>query len=237
MAYLCCKDSDYMFIVLEGLDGAGKSTQIQYMQAFFEKRGRQVHFIHFPRFDAPVYGPLIAGFLRGDFGNIQEVHPQLVALLYAGDRREAASLIQGWLDRGHVVIADRYVYSNIAYQCAKLDASEQKEALRNWILQTEFQDFGIPRPQLNLFLDVPLSFVAAKLAAPRTGDDRRYLEGKADIHEADLRFQETVRAEYLVQAQKDPAFHIIPCGDARGQMLLPEQIFETIISRSLISIV
>ena len=222
-----------MFIVLEGLDGAGKSTQIQYMQAFFEKRGREVHFIHFPRFDAPVFGSLIAGFLRGDFGNIQEVHPQLVALLYAEDRREAAPQVQGWLDQGHVVIADRYVYSNIAYQCAKLATSDKKEALRSWILQTEFENFGIPKPHLNLFLDVPLSFVAAKLSAPRTGEDREYLAGKADIHEADLRFQETVRAEYLAQAQKDPNFHIVPCGDAQGQMLLPEQIFEAIMSHLL----
>jgi len=214
-----------MFIVLEGLDGSGKSTQITYLQDFFQERGQKSQFIHFPRFDAPVYGPLIAQFLRGDLGGIEQVHPQLVALIYAGDRHHAAPLIRSWLAQDYVVIADRYVYSNIAYQCAKVEDTEKQKALRDWIMQTEFGDFNLPRPNLNLFLDVPLLFVAQKLGAPREGDDRAYLNGKSDIHEANLIFQEKVRQVYLEQTRLDSGFSIIPCGDASGSMLPAADIF------------
>ncbi|MFA7180444.1 MAG: thymidylate kinase, partial [Bacteroidales bacterium] len=105
-----------MLIVLEGLDGAGKSTQIGMLREYFENRGEKVQFLHFPRFDAPVYGTLIARFLRGDFGSIESVHPMLVALLFAEDRRDASAVIRTWLDKGSVVILDRYIYSNIAFQ-------------------------------------------------------------------------------------------------------------------------
>ena len=75
-----------MFIVLEGLDGAGKSTQIRMLRQLLAERGVESEYVHFPRFDAPVYGELIARFLRGEFGGVNEVDPYLVALLFAGDR-------------------------------------------------------------------------------------------------------------------------------------------------------
>ena len=80
-----------MLIVLEGLDGAGKSTQIELLRRYFEERGREVRFLHFPRYDSPVYGDLISRFLRGELGGIEEVHPFLIALLFAGDRGDASS--------------------------------------------------------------------------------------------------------------------------------------------------
>jgi len=217
-----------MFIVLEGLDGAGKSTQINYLQDFFWTRNQKSQFIHFPRFDAPVYGPLIAQFLRGDFGGMDQVSPKLVALLYAGDRYQAAPQIRSWLKEGYVVIADRYVYSNIAYQCAKVDDPAKQEELREWIVQTEFVDFDLPKPDLNLFLDVPLSFVAQQLCIPRKGEDRAYLKGKSDIHESNLVFQEKVRQVYVSQANMDSRFKIIPCGDDSGIMLPAAEIFARI---------
>ena len=217
-----------MLIVLEGLDGAGKSTQLKMVTSYFTSLGRKVEYLHFPRYDAPVFGELIAKFLRGDFGAIDQVHPQLVALHFAEDRRDAAPILREWMDQGRVVVLDRYVYSNIAFQCAKLAVQEEADALRDWIFDLEYGRYDIPRPTLNLFLDVPLGFVDAKLRASRKGRDRNYLAGKADIHEADIRFQEKVRTLYRAQCARDPQFIRIECGDPEGHMLPAADIFRRI---------
>lgn len=226
-----------MFIVIEGLDGAGKSTQVALMRNMFEQQyGKKVEYLHFPRFDAPVYGELIARFLRGELGALDQVNPYLVALIYAGDRQQAATLIRNWLNAGKVVIVDRYVYSNIAYQCAKQPAGELT-ALKKWILNLEYGHNDIPRPDLSLFLDVPFAFTEKKLTEQREGDDRDYLQGKKDIHEASLDLQRRVRKVYLSCTQDDSSFRVIDCGDPTTRtMLKPEQIFKKIadeISRHL----
>jgi dTMP kinase len=219
-----------MLIVLEGLDGAGKSTQLKAMQAYFKERRQAVNFMHFPCYDTPVYGTLIARFLRGDCGAIDTVDPYLVSLLFAGNRYEMSSRIREWLDAGNIVLLDRYVYSNIAFQCAKLNDHAERKRLRSWILQMEYEHFGIPRPDINLFLDVPLSFVKEKLESPRQGEDRSYLEGKSDIHEASVVFQKTVREIYLQQAVVDKSFRIIPCDDEHGKMADWKDIFSRIVT-------
>lgn len=217
-----------MFIVLEGLDGAGKSTQIKLLRAFFEARGESCAYLHFPRFDAPIYGELIARFLRGEFGSAAEVDPYLVALLYAGDRADAAKQICRWLDEGRVVILDRYLYSNIGYQCAKLPAGEERNSLMQWIFDLEYGYNAIPKPDLSLFLDVPFSFTERKLTEQREGDDRDYLKGGADIHEASLVLQQQVREVYLAAANEFHDLQVVDCGTAEGGMAAPEAIFEKI---------
>lgn len=217
-----------MFIVLEGLDGAGKSTQIAKLSAMFRERGVESEYLHFPRFDAPVYGELIARFLRGDLGSLEQVNPYLVALLYAGDRADAARTIRGWLAEGKVVIVDRYVYSNIGYQCAKIPSSDERRALRDWILKTEFEEFAIPRPDLSLFLDVPFAFTTKKLTEVREGDDRAYLNGGKDIHESSLDLQRRVREVYLEAASECGDLKVVDCSTDDGAMALPETIYERI---------
>ena len=217
-----------MLVVLEGLDGAGKSTQVKKLRTYLESVCGGLEYIHFPRYDAPVYGDLIGRFLRGDFGSNETVHPQLVALLFAEDRHGAAEGIRKHLEDGGTVLLDRYVYSNIAYQCAKLGSEEESEALRKWIIDTEYGVFGIPKPDINLFLDVPIGFVEANLTAQRQGDDRDYLSGGRDIHEADIAFQKRVRSIYLKQASLDEDFLVVDCSDDNGSMLGPDEIFERI---------
>ncbi len=217
-----------MLIVLEGLDGAGKSTQVKKLREYLESVCKSLEYIHFPRYDAPVYGDLISRFLRGDFGSNETVHPQLVALLYAEDRHGAAPEMRKVIDAGGTVLLDRYVYSNIAYQCAKVSDPEQKENLRQWIFDTEYGDFNLPKPDLNLFLDVPISFVEKKLTSSRKGGDRDYLAGGTDIHEADMQFQCRVRDVYRRQCELDPKFIRIDCSDSEGNMLPPDAIFSKV---------
>ncbi|MCD7970873.1 MAG: dTMP kinase [Alistipes sp.] len=219
------------FIVLEGLDGAGKSTQLDLLRGHLAENGCRYEFLHFPRFDAPVYGELIARFLRGDSGPVESVDPYLVALLFAGDRAEAAPAIQEWLDDGKWVITDRYVYSNIAYQCAKLGSREQQDGLKKWILDLEFCTNGLPVPDISLFLDVPFSFTEQRLAEERTGQDREYLQGRTDIHEDSLDLQRRVRDIYLRCAGEDDGLRIVDCSNGHGQMDSPQANFSKIISQ------
>ena len=217
-----------MFIVLEGLDGAGKSTQIRMLRQLFADRGVESEYVHFPRFDSPVYGQLIARFLRGEFGGVQEVDPYLVALIFAGDRADAAPQIRQWLAEGKAVVLDRYVYSNVGFQCAKLPAGEERDRLAEWIVNLEFGHNALPRPDLSLFLDVPFAFTERKLSEVREGDDRDYLQGGQDIHEASLQLQQDVRSVYLASAAKDPSLRVVDCSDASGAMESPEGIFAKI---------
>lgn len=216
-------------IVIEGLDGAGKSTQINLLNAHFAQQGIPTHFLHFPRVEAPFFGELIARFLRGDLGDIGQVDPYVVALLYATDRMDAAKTLRGWLEQGHIVLLDRYVYSNIAFQCAKQKTDWDRNALRDWIFKLEFDYFGIPRPDLNIFLDVPFEFTKARLTEQRIGDGRGYLKGKDDIHERDLHFQERVRMVYLEQEGVDYCFKVIGCSTPDGLMQKPRDIFAKIL--------
>ena len=217
-----------MFIVLEGLDGAGKSTQIKQLRQLLASRGIESEYVHFPRFDSPVFGELIARFLRGELGSVESVDPYIVALLFAGDRADMAPQIRAWQAEGKVVIVDRYVYSNIGYQCAKLATEEQRAKLKQWILDTEYGYYNIPRPDLSLFLDVPFAFTAKSLTEQRSGDDRAYLNGEKDIHESSLDLQQMVRNVYLEAAKSDEALQVIDCSNAEGGMDTPQGIFSRI---------
>ncbi len=217
-----------MFIVLEGLDGAGKSTQIKKLRDMFAERGVASEYVHFPRFDAPIYGDLIARFLRGELGSVEQVDPYIVALLYAGDRADMAPQIRKWQEEGKVVIVDRYVYSNIGYQCAKIADKEARLRLNDWILNLEYEVNRIPRPDVSLFLDVPFAFTEKRLTEQREGDDRSYLNGASDIHEQSLSLQQRVREVYIESAERDSELVVVDCSNDNGAMALPEEIFACI---------
>ena len=217
-----------MLIVLEGLDGAGKSTQVKRLMEYLTQRCGSLEYIHFPRYEAPVYGDLITRFLKGEFGSIEAVHPQLVALLFAEDRHGAAPAMRQALKEGKTVLLDRYVYSNIAYQCAKLKDVQERGKLRDWIFNTEYGNFELPKPDLNLFLDVPIGFVEQSLTHQREGQDRNYLAGAQDIHEASIAFQQAVRDMYVAETARDPKFRRIDCSGAQGEMLPPDAIFDKV---------
>ncbi len=216
------------FIVLEGLDGAGKSTQIKLLQKWFSEQNLKFEYLHFPRTDSPFYGEMVAKFLRGDFGKLEEVNPYVVALLYAGDRKDASDFIKEKLKSNTYVLVDRYVYSNIAYQCAKINSAKDKEILKNWILDLEYNYNQIVKPDISFFFDVPFDFTKKSLENNRQGNDRDYLQGKSDIHEASLNFQLDVKKVYdnLLETQND--FHRINCISDKREMLNPEEIFEQV---------
>jgi dTMP kinase len=193
------------FIAIEGLDGAGKSTQIDLLISYLKEKGIETKFVHFPRSGSGIFGEMIAKFLRGEFGAVGDVHPQLVALLFAEDRKDFANTINQWLADGFFVLVDRYVLSNIAFQCAKTKSEKDKNYLRDWIYMFEYEYNKIPKPDLSIYLDVPFSFTEKSLNTRKNAEDRAYLLGKEDIHENDFSLQKQVKKEYdeILKAEKD----------------------------------
>ena len=219
------------FLVIEGLDGSGKSTQLKLLREHLEQNAVPYKYLHFPRLEEGVFGDLVARFLRGELGANDQVDPYLVALIFAGDRADASSQIRQWMDEGNLVIVDRYVYSNIAFQCAKLASPEEQKQLRDWILEFEFGYNNLPRPDLNLYLNVPFEFTRNQLNISRNGDDRAYLKGELDIHEENLDFQEQVRQVYLSLREHVDDLEIIECMDPEGTMLPPGDISNLIVKQ------
>ncbi len=222
------------FLVIEGLDGSGKSTQLKLLREYLEQNAVPYKYLHFPRLEEGVFGDLVARFLRGEMGANNQVDPYLVALIFAGDRADASAQIRQWMDEGNLVIVDRYVYSNIAFQCAKLASREERKRLRDWILEFEFGYNNLPRPDLNLYLNVPFEFTRKQLNIARNGDDRSYLKGERDIHEENLDFQEQVRQVYLSLQEHVDDLEIINCMDPDGIMLSPGDISNLIIKHTVL---
>src|SRR5579863_2980250 len=114
------------FIVLEGIDGSGKGTQLDLLASEFGARGVACKKISFPNYGG-FFGKLVAKFLNGGFGALDAVDPHFSALLYAGDRLEAKPGLEAVLATGEMVLADRYVGSNMAHQGARVSHEKRHE--------------------------------------------------------------------------------------------------------------
>jgi len=216
-------------ITLEGLDGSGKSTQIELLLNYFKKKGIKHQYIHFPMLNQGRYGHLIAEYLRGEFGSIDQVHPKLVALLFAEDRHAFKPQLMKWLNEDYLILLDRYVNSNIAFQCAKTSNVVDKKALKSWILDFEFNDIQLPKPSKSVFLNVPFHIIEKSLTTERTGDDRDYLNGKTDIHEDAIEFQRQVYQEYLQMIEEQEQFFALDCMAKNGEWLSKDLIHQQLI--------
>jgi dTMP kinase len=221
-------------IAFEGLDASGKSTQVELLLKALAARGLEYEHISFPRTGIGAYGEAIAMFLRGEFGPVEDVSPYLVASLFAGDRATAQASIVAWLKAGKIVIADRYFYSNLAFQGAKIFDPAQKLHFRAWVRQLEFGCNHLPPPTLTIFIDVPFDFVKANILRRRAREERRYLKGQGDIHEAALDLQENVALEYRSFIDDDPTFVIISRTETQSALDLHHQIVAILESRQLL---
>lgn len=170
-------------IVLEGIDGSGKSAQYRRLTARFEREGLDYHSIVFPRYDQES-SALIRMYLNGDFGSRpDDVNAYASSIFYAVDRY--ASYMTDWkayYQSGGVVLSDRYTTSNAVHQGAKLPPEEQPRFF-DWLYDLEYVKLGLPRPDLVIFLDVDLATSEARM-------HRRQLKtGKSgDIHERDTEY-------------------------------------------------
>lgn len=175
------------FIVIEGSDGSGKSTQFKQLLTYFESQKREVVIYKFPQYDQPS-SFFVREYLNGNYGGADELGAYTPSLFYALDRFHAAKGIREHLDAGKIVLCDRYIGSNMAHQGQKIrDAKEQTKYLE-WLHDLEFNMLGIPKPDLNVVLLVPAK-TAFKLMSQRE-DVRTYTDKQKDIHEADIQHLE-----------------------------------------------
>jgi len=219
-------------IVLESTDGGGKGTQSELIGKYLTDNNLKYKYIHFPAYEHNQFSDIISRFLRGEFGQIKDVDPLFVANMYAMDRFRFLPELELALSNYDVVLLDRYVFSNIAYQCAKFDDEIEIEKMSNWITDFEFGFLNLPYPDLNIFLNVPTKITKERLESKREGSDREYLNGKEDIHERDIDFQEKVRNMYIKAMEGTANCKIIDCalmenveGKNKLKILTPEEVF------------
>jgi dTMP kinase len=202
-----------LLLAIEGIDGAGKGTQAARLAETAAGQGRRVAAFSFPLYDGNPFSRAVADYLNGEFGTADEVHPELAALLYAGDRFHARPRIVSALQDDDLVVCDRYVASNQAHQGAKLTGAARRRLL-DWLEEVEYGEFALPRPQLVILLDAPVA-LARRLVGRKTA--RGYTTLEADIHEADAAHSGATREVYLELAERE-GWQVISTADDNGSL-------------------
>ncbi len=197
-------------IIIEGLDGSGKSTQVGLVEKYFEDGGVKFKKIKLPDYESPS-SALVKMYLAGEFGtSAGDVNAYAAGAFYAVDRY--ASFRLGWqkeYESGTVILADRYATSNSIYQMEKIPKNEWDEYLE-WSADFEYKKIGIPAPDLVIFLDMPVDISQRLMSSRYNGD-----EGRKDVHEADRAFLLKCREAALYTAKKQ-GWKVINC--AKGDL-------------------
>ncbi len=215
-------------IAVEGIDGSGKQTQVRLLARELESRGHQVLSTGFPHYDS-WFGKMVGQFLNGDFGPLDSVDPHFTALLYAGDRFEGKRPIVAALESGEVVLADRYVGSNLAHQSART-APEKRAEFRAWIEHLEYNIYELPKEDLVLYLRLP-PHEAQTLVAKKSA--RKYTDAAHDILESNIRHLQDAAAMYDLLA-RGSNWKTIECFDDAKQVIRsPEEISAEILAAVL----
>lgn len=209
-------------IIIEGLDGCGKSTQTALLEKYFQNENIKYKKIKLPDYESKS-STLVKMYLGGEFGgNADDVNAYAAGAFYAVDRFASYKLDWGRdYEAGTLILADRYATSNSIYQMEKIDEAKWDEYL-DWSADFEYNKIGIPKPDLVIFLDMPVE-VSQKLMTSRYNGD----EGKKDVHEANVEFLNNCRKSALYTAKKQ-GWAVIPCSD--GENSLPiDEIHNTIL--------
>lgn len=173
-------------IVIEGLDSSGKATQSRLLYNSLKAAGYKVRHVEFPDYKSPS-SSLVKMYLAGDFGKTADaVSPYAASTFYAADRY--ASFKTDWgsfYNDGGIIIADRYTTSNMIHQAGKLESSWEKDSFLSWLCDFEYRLYGIPSPDLVIFLNMPPE-VSATLMQSRL--NKATGEQQKDIHEKDMQY-------------------------------------------------
>lgn len=204
-----------LLIVIEGIDGSGKTTQIELLKQVLATQGVPWEAISFPRYGDNIYADLVTRYLEGEFGSISEVNPYLISLAFAGDRLLAKPQIEGWLNEGKMVLANRYISANKAHMGAHL-TEDQREEFISWLDELEYQANRLPKEDLTILLKVD----------PKIG--QKNVAGRlSDLHEENIKHLEEASKIYLELSKKEANWYVIDCMK-NGQMRSKDDVHQEI---------
>ncbi|OAA25626.1 thymidylate kinase [Frankia sp. EI5c] len=185
-----------MIVAIEGVDGAGKHTLASRLVEAVAADGRTAGVFSFPRYAAGPLGTAVRAMLDGDerLAGLA-ASARATALLFALDRANALPELTAAAAAYDVLIVDRYVASNAAYGAARLPAAQRADFL-TWLAEVELTDLRLPRPDLQVLLDVPVETARAGARARAAGDTSRAL----DTFESDAGLQERCADVYRTLA-------------------------------------
>lgn len=175
-------------IVIDGIDGSGKATQVALISKRLLKEGYKVKNVDFPEYYSNFFGKFIGHCLSEQYYNFINVHPKIASVLYAADRFESKNKMQKWLNEGYIVIANRYVSANQIHQGGKIKNTKKREAFIKWLDEMEHKVFKIPRPSVVFYLDLPVALSLRLIKERNHKEARAYLKKKKDVHEKDKNF-------------------------------------------------
>lgn len=214
-------------IVIDGIDGSGKTTQINLLLKKLKADGFKAKTIHFPNYDN-FFGGFIGHCLSEQYYNFLNVHPKIVSVLYAADRWESSKEIKKLLDEGNIVVLDRYVSANQIHQGGKIKNAKKRNSFMSWLDEMEYGVFEIPRPNLTFYLNLPIDIVTRLLDERNTSRvHRQYIKKGKDVHEADINFLINSRKSALKLEKEIPNFIKIECSD-KENLLSRENIHEMV---------
>jgi dTMP kinase len=211
-------------IAIEGIDGSGKGTQAQMLREALHRRKISAELFSFPAYDLTLAGTLIGAYLNSELGDIAHIDSRLTALLFALDRFERKKSIEQSLQLQQWVICDRYVGSNLAHQVGRT-APQKRVQTRAFIEKLEYDVFGLPRPQLVLYLDMPPALAQQRI---RQKEARVYTHQKLDAHENDSFHLRAALEEYHQQLKTNPDWVLISTVSSEGDSLNREEIHQQI---------
>lgn len=215
--------------IIEGIDGSGKSTQIELLYNRLSQDGFKAKKLKFPMYEEESSGP-VKMYLRGEFGqNPESVNAFAASSFYAVDRYSSFKKYweQDVLD-GTVLVSDRYTFSNVLHQSVKLPPSERVE-FENWLFDLEYSKLGLPVPDKVFFLDVNPKTTSLNLSIRYAGD-----ESKKDIHEKDILYLQKCY-EVGIESCKRHGFTLVKC--CSGNEMLPPDVINESIYADIISFI
>src|SRR3989339_1962438 len=146
-------------IVIDGTDSSGKATQVKLLVQSLKNEGLRVKILDFPEYYKNFFGKFIGHCLSEQYYNFVKVHPKIASVLYAADRSESKDKIKKWLSEGNIVIANRYASANQIHQGGKIESTKKRENFLKWLAEMEYEVFKIPKPDVVVYLDVPIPIV------------------------------------------------------------------------------